>query len=220
MSFPYPLSLQDFRKIYSNIKILESEIDIIDKLKLYSIKKNYGDYTFYCKNIKIYKTDLILQHSLLTVVRDFFQKFEKNIYDKLNKQLFIYHEDPYNITYENLNNIATIEINGKYSFDTKDIIFTGIRFLVIDCFERIQFWPSFDPLNLSISNILNKNYETELDSIIEKLLKVANYIKTNSSPSYYKVEKILNFVNFFHMYQDIEKHEEKITKYLKSRKLL
>lgn len=241
--FNYPLSLDHFRDLYNNIELSKPAyiLNTLHKLEQFSIKKNYDSYTFQCVNLLIDTTPPtfphssltelipqfnIIQSSIISLIKKFFKQYENNIYNKLNKLLFIYHEDPYaplfDISSTTIPNsdFINVSLNATYTIDKK------IKFLNIKDLSLIYF----DPITLSVSDIFNKNFELKLDLKIDEILKIEKEFSSKNK-SFYQLDKMLfnNGINLFYMYKNLETKcddskyyyftdiEKKITMYFNNR---
>jgi len=202
------LSLQKFRQLYTNIKVNDSVIEGLDKLKLYSIRKNHSDFTFYCKKIIFYKNELFLQHPILDTIRNFFEKHESSIHEKLNKKLLIFHESPYDLKINEERYYIDTEINCRYDSTQKEILFTNIRHLTIE----------LDGVNLSVRDILNKTLSISLDSQLKKILEISSSLNDNFFAAESNLYKL--GVNLLYMYKETDDEKNKIKLYFQNRKLI
>jgi hypothetical protein len=200
-----PVKKELLSKIEDQLRINPYYIKELEKLKDFSVKRNYDDFTFHCNQMVLYcGVDPIDEFTL--ECKKFIQ-FDK-LFDVINKKFWIFSEDPFNVT--DLSTYGKISIYCNYEFKNKSLRINGIK-----------------DFTLNVNNFLISYHELKndkLDDLISIIKKLSNNFK--NLESCYEIENYLMFEVFktsdwFSLYQNENlTRKEKLEKYFSKRNLV
>lgn len=203
-----PYDNDQLSKSFDRLKINPYFTRELLKLKDFSIKRNYDDYTFHCNDIILEQEKALTNDEFTTISKNYIN--QNFLFDVINKKTWIFSEEPFKKN--DIKMSGKISIYCDFNFLKKNINVNGIKDLKLHVENITIFYHEI------------KKQDVKLSELIQKIKDLAENFKNSGSD--YEIEnilmfKIFNSTDYFALYKNENlSRKEKLQKYFEKRNLL